>query len=203
LLFHQIYPQLKSGAFATVCKGRNRSTGEPCAIKCIPRNALKPWDEVDILSEVSIMSKLSHPNIVQLIDFFAQPDCYLIVMDFCEGGDLFDRIGRRVDSIKNGNGTETVNKIGYSERDARDLCAVLLEVVRYCHEDMRLAHCDLKPRNLLLQVITDILVNPSSWIACLLPQSYSDYPPSSVSPYFLVFICAAAERMLEMIHRSS
>jgi serine/threonine protein kinase len=113
---------------------------------------LKPWEEVDILSEVSIMSKLSHPNIVQLIDFFIQPDCYLIVMEFCEGGDLFDRLGRRVESIKGQNGNTNTNIIGYSERDARDLCAVLLEAVRYCHEDMRIAHCDLKPRNLLLQV---------------------------------------------------
>jgi serine/threonine protein kinase len=121
------------------------------------------------------MSKLSHPNIVQLIDFFAQPDCYLIVMDFCEGGDLFDRIGRRVDSIKQGNGTETINKIGYSERDARDLCAVLLEVVRYCHEDMRIAHCDLKPRNLLLQVIAGILVHQLPWFASFAASNFWFY----------------------------
>jgi len=136
---------------------------------------LKPWDEVDILSEVSIMSKLSHPNIVQLIDFFAQPDCYLIVMDFCEGRDLFDRIGRRVDNIKQGNGTGTINKLGYSERDARDLCAVLLEVVRYCHEDMRIAHCDLKPRNLLLQVIAGILVYPLPWFASFATSHFCLY----------------------------
>jgi serine/threonine protein kinase len=156
-------------------KGKNRSTGESCAIKCVPRNALEPWDEVDILNEVIIMSKLSNPNIVQLKDVFTQPDCYLIVMEFCEGGDLFDRIGRRVDSIEEGNGTATANKRGYNERDARDLCAVLIEVVRYCHEDMRIAHCDLKPGNLLLQVSGGLFAYLSQWTALFIKQTHCDF----------------------------
>ena len=142
--------QLKSGAFATVCKGKHRQTGKQYAIKCITRNALKPWEEIDILNEVCIMSTLVHPNIVLLVDFFVQNDCYLIVMELCEGGDVFDRIGKRVD-CQGGHDSKTR---GYTERDARDLCKALLEAVRYCHEDMSIAHCDLKPRNLLLQVST-------------------------------------------------
>ena len=144
------FNQIKSGAFATVCKGRNRFTGHPCAIKCIARNTLKPFEEIDILNEVSIMSTLSHPSIVPLIDFFSQPDCYLIVMELCEGGDLFDRIGKRVNTQV--GAIDNVEKPGYSERDARDLCATILEALRYCHEEKCIAHCDLKPRNLLLQV---------------------------------------------------
>jgi len=150
---YQLNAKIKSGAFATVCKGRNRFTGHPCAIKCIARNTLKPFEEIDILNEVSIMSTLSHPSIVPLIDFFSQPDCYLIVMELCEGGDLFDRIGKRVNTQV--GAIDNVKKPGYSERDARDLCATILEALRYCHEEKCIAHCDLKPRNLLLQSIDD------------------------------------------------
>ncbi|CAN0535962.1 unnamed protein product, partial [Laminaria digitata] len=37
----------------------------------------------------------------------------------------------------------------YNEEEARDLCRVLIESVRYCHE-LGIVHRDLKPENLLL-----------------------------------------------------
>jgi len=120
-----------------VCKGKHRETGKRYAIKCITRKQLQPWEEIDIMSEVSIMSTLEHEHIVNLVDFFEQEDCFLLVMELCDGGDLFDRIGQRE---------------AYNEKVARDLCKLFLESVRYCHEDMSVVHCDLKPRNLLLEV---------------------------------------------------
>ena len=50
------------------------------------------------------------------------------------GGELFDRI---------------VAKAYYNEKEARDVCKILLEAVGYCHEN-HVAHRDLKPENLLL-----------------------------------------------------
>ena len=50
------------------------------------------------------------------------------------GGDLFDRIGQ---------------KKSYSEADARDLIVKMLKAVAYCHI-RQIAHCDMKPKNLLL-----------------------------------------------------
>jgi len=137
---YQLNAKLKSGAYATVCKGKHRETGKRYAIKCITRKQLQPWEEIDIMSEVSIMSTLEHEHIVNLVDFFEQEDCFLLVMELCDGGDLFDRIGQRE---------------AYNEKVARDLCKLFLESVRYCHEDMSVVHCDLKPRNLLLESMDD------------------------------------------------
>jgi len=69
-----------------------------------------------------------------LIDFFDEKDCYFIVMELMSGGDLFDRIGK---------------KKTYSEADARDLVVKMLKAVAYCHA-RKIAHCDMKPKNLLL-----------------------------------------------------
>mmetsp|Transcript_33717 Transcript_33717/g.81758 ORF Transcript_33717/g.81758 Transcript_33717/m.81758 type:complete len:265 (-) Transcript_33717:990-1784(-) len=80
------------------------------------------------------MSSLTHPHIVPLIDFFEEKDCYFLVMELMSGGDLFDRIGK---------------KKTYSEADARDLTVKMLKFMAFCHAH-NIAHCDMKPKNLLL-----------------------------------------------------
>ena len=52
------------------------------------------------------------------------------------GGELFDRI---------------VAKSYYNEKEARDVCKILFEALKYCHSK-NVAHRDLKPENLLLMV---------------------------------------------------
>jgi serine/threonine protein kinase len=126
--------QLKSGSFATVCRGTHRASGKKVAIKCVLRKDLPPTDDAAIYDEVAIMSSLSHPHIVPLIDFFEEKDCYFLVMELMSGGDLFDRIGK---------------KKSYSEADARDLAIKMLKAMAYCHSHS-IAHCDMKPKNLLL-----------------------------------------------------
>jgi serine/threonine protein kinase len=95
---------------------------------------LPPADDAAIYDEVAILASLNHPHIVPLIDFFDEKDCYFIVMELMSGGDLFDRIGQ---------------KKAYSEADARDLVVKMLKAVAYCHA-RKIAHCDMKPKNLLL-----------------------------------------------------
>lgn len=98
------------------------------------RKDLPPADDAAIYDEVAILASLNHPHIVPLIDFFDEKDCYFIVMELMSGGDLFDRIGK---------------KKSYSEADARDLIVKMLKAVAYCHA-RKIAHCDMKPKNLLL-----------------------------------------------------
>jgi calcium/calmodulin-dependent protein kinase I len=134
VLFFLFDPQLKSGSFATVCRGTHRSTGRKVAIKCVLRKDLPPSDDAAIYDKVAILASLNHPHIVPIIDFFDEKDCYFIVMELMSGGDLFDRVGQ---------------KKTYSEADARDLIVKMLKAVAYCHI-RQIAHCDMKPNNLLL-----------------------------------------------------
>jgi calcium/calmodulin-dependent protein kinase I len=117
-----------------VCRGTHRATGRKVAIKCVLRKDLPPADDAAIYDEVAILSSLNHPHIIPIIDFFDEKDCYFIVMELMSGGDLFDRIGK---------------KKSYSEADARDLVVKMLKAVAYCHA-RKVAHCDMKPKNLLL-----------------------------------------------------
>jgi len=131
---YQLNARLKSGSFATVCRGTHRASGKKVAIKCVLRKDLPPTDDAAIYDEVAILASLSHPHIVPLIDFFEEKDCYFLVMELMSGGDLFDRIGK---------------KKSYFEADARDLVVKMLKAVAYCHAK-KIAHCDMKPKNLLL-----------------------------------------------------
>mmetsp|Transcript_3226 Transcript_3226/g.5291 ORF Transcript_3226/g.5291 Transcript_3226/m.5291 type:complete len:540 (-) Transcript_3226:171-1790(-) len=131
---YQLNARLKSGSFATVCRGTHRSSGKKVAIKCVLRKDLPPSDDAAIYDEVAILASLEHAHITPLIDFFDEKDCYFIVMELMSGGDLFDRIGK---------------KKAYSEADARDLSLKMLKAMAYCHAK-DIAHCDMKPKNLLL-----------------------------------------------------
>merc|ERR1719410_2530614 len=102
---YQLNEELNVGSFAIVFRGRHRVTGKTVAIKSVNRMKLSPADDAAIFTEVALMSKLDHPHIVKVLDFFEENEWYLIVLEYLAGGDLFDRIGA---------------KSCYSEKDARD-----------------------------------------------------------------------------------
>ena len=52
---------------------------------------MKPDDEKAILSEIDIMKNVDHPNIIKIVEYYSEPSFLYIVMEFCNGGELFDR----------------------------------------------------------------------------------------------------------------
>lgn len=136
--FDQLYKLrevLGTGAFSTVREGEHRrQKTRSFAVKCVIRSKLTDEDAAALLDEVAILKELRHKYIIRLYDFFEEPQNYYLVMERMSGGELFDRI---------------VAKAYYNEKEARDVCKILLEAVCYCHKN-RIAHRDLKPENLLL-----------------------------------------------------
>jgi serine/threonine protein kinase len=127
---------LGKGAFSTVREATHRVEPDiTYAIKCVNRKKLSKEDEAALLDEVAILKEMKHPHIIRLYDFFAEPNCYYLVMERMSGGELFDRI---------------VAKAYYNEKEARDVCKIVLEAVYHCHVH-HVAHRDLKPENLLLR----------------------------------------------------
>jgi len=131
---YQLNEKLSKGSYGVVYQGTHRKTDKKVAVKCIKQKNLSADEDAAILSEVAIMANMKHQNIVKVIDFFEENGHYLIVLEYLEGGDLFDRIGRR--------------KV-YNENDARKCSAILLDAINYCHSNS-IAHLDLKPQNLVL-----------------------------------------------------
>ncbi|KAJ0244719.1 serine/threonine-protein kinase PBL24 [Hirschfeldia incana] len=78
------------GGFGRVYKGKLEKTGQVVAVKQLDRNRLQGNRE--FLLEVSALSTLSHPNLVDLIGYCVDGDQRLLVYEFMPLGSLEDHL---------------------------------------------------------------------------------------------------------------
>lgn len=130
-----------SGAFATVKKAIERSTGITFAAKIISKKkALGGLDGVS--RELQILKKLHHPGIVSLKAFYEDDDNYYLVMEFVSGGDLMDFVAS--------NGA-------IDESASREIARQILEAMMYVHSK-GISHRDLKPDNIMIAQDDPVIV---------------------------------------------
>ncbi|KAF1991544.1 Pkinase-domain-containing protein [Aulographum hederae CBS 113979] len=84
--------------------------------------------------EIVIMKLLNHPNIVQLYDVWENRNELYLIMEYVEGGELFEYIEQQR---------------GLDEREVVYLFRQLIAALIYCHR-LHIHHRDLKPENILL-----------------------------------------------------
>jgi len=131
--YYKLGKTLGQGSFATVKLSTCKADNTRWAVKIIKKSSLAPEDEEALKTEVDILERLDHVNIVKLKEVFDCPGNFYMVMEVCSGGELFDRI---------------VEKEHYTEAEARDCLLSVVDGIRYCHAE-NIAHRDLKPENLL------------------------------------------------------
>uniref|UniRef100_A0A6Q2Y5M8 Calcium/calmodulin-dependent protein kinase type IV n=1 Tax=Esox lucius TaxID=8010 RepID=A0A6Q2Y5M8_ESOLU len=119
----------REGATSVVCRCRQKGTQKPYAVKTLKKTV----DKKIVRTEIGVLVRLSHPNIIKLKEIFETPSEISLVLELVTGGELFDRV---------------VEKGFYTERDAADSVRQVLEAVAYLHEN-GVVHRDLKPENLL------------------------------------------------------
>ena len=100
-IFHKTTPiskeyimgkQLGSGSFGSVRLAIHKATKQRRAIKI--QKKTKDNKEL-ILDEISILSKLVHPNIMQIFEVFEDNTNFYIVSEHCKGGELFEEISKK------------------------------------------------------------------------------------------------------------
>lgn len=127
--FYILSSELGRGATSVVYRCEEKQTQKPYAIKVLK----KTIDKKIVRTEIGVLLRLSHPNIIQLKEIFETDTDIALVLELVTGGELFDRI---------------VERGYYSERDAAHVIKQILEAVAYLHEN-GVVHRDLKPENLL------------------------------------------------------
>ncbi|XP_073291975.1 calcium-dependent protein kinase 8-like [Primulina huaijiensis] len=132
---YELGRELGRGEFGITYLCTELETGEKYACKSISKKKLRTSVDIeDVRREVEIMKQMpKHPNIVSLKDTYEDDTAINIVMELCEGGELFDRI---------------VARGHYTERAAAAVMKTIVEVVQMCHQH-GVIHRDLKPENFL------------------------------------------------------
>jgi serine/threonine protein kinase len=132
---YQLHDVIGEGAFALVRLATREDLTIPLACKIVPRLRLQTSNlamRFDL--EIRVVQQLHHPGVVHLVDILSDENNFYVIMEFCEGGELFQHV---------------VNRGHLSEPDAKPFIHQILEALSYVHE-RGVCHRDLKPENLLL-----------------------------------------------------
>ena len=126
---------LGKGTFGKVKLGIYLPQNKKVAIKILEKNKIKEEDDIVRLKrEFEMLSQFNHPNVITVSEIFESNEAYFTVMEFCEGGELFNYI--------------VVNKY-LSEEKSAFFYYQLISGLEYIHS-LGIVHRDLKPENLLL-----------------------------------------------------
>ncbi|KAF9680050.1 hypothetical protein SADUNF_Sadunf06G0079700 [Salix dunnii] len=127
--------ELGRGEFGVTYLCIERDSRELLACKSISKRKLRTAVDIeDVRREVAIMKHLpKDSSIVSLKEACEDDNAVHLVMELCEGGELFDRI---------------VARGHYTERAAAAVTRTIVEVVQLCHKH-GVIHRDLKPENFL------------------------------------------------------
>ncbi|XP_069930591.1 myosin light chain kinase family member 4 isoform X7 [Oryctolagus cuniculus] len=123
---------LGGGRFGQVHKCEEKATGLKLAAKIIKTRGVK--DKEEVKNEISVMNQLDHVNLIQLYDAFESKNDIVLVLEYVDGGELFDRI---IDENYNLTELDTILFV-------KQIC----EGIRHMHQ-MYILHLDLKPENIL------------------------------------------------------
>ena len=92
---------------------------------CISLKKLESFE-----SEVQALKKLDHPHVIRLYDYFREGHIMFLVLEYCSGGTLEQRI----------------NKLNLTEKIK--ICHDVVLGLKYCH-DNQVAHRDIKTSNVM------------------------------------------------------
>lgn len=128
--------ELGRGAFSKVYECTRKMDGLTYAAKVVKFNNQKTLakDMAALKVEAKICGLVSHPHVVGFYNMFISPEQAVLVFEEVSGGELFDEI---------------VARTHYSEKDASDCIAQILDAVKLVHAK-GIIHRDIKPENLLL-----------------------------------------------------
>ncbi|MCD6360725.1 MAG: protein kinase, partial [Armatimonadetes bacterium] len=139
---YQLKEIIARGGMSVVFKGLQLKLNRPIAIKAMYTLYCEKKDFRELFrNEVSLLSRLRHPNIVSIIDIIEADGCPLIVTEYIEGESLREIISQR--------------SLGINE-----LISIITQIrngLSYIHSQ-GVIHGDMKPANILITPVGDVKI---------------------------------------------
>ncbi|HSA57505.1 MAG TPA: protein kinase [Gemmatimonadaceae bacterium] len=173
---YEITTELGQGGMGTVFLANDRALGRLVALKVVSAEAAAGVGSDQLLQEITLVSRLTHPHILPLFDAGERAGSPYYVMPYIRGGSLgallrarghlpLDETLALVDGIASGLG--------------------------HAHEH-RVLHCDVKPENILVQdghpyvmdfgIARKLHSEANEWVAVRKELDFSAGTPAYVSP---------------------
>ncbi|KAM9848260.1 serine/threonine-protein kinase Nek1 [Aulostomus maculatus] len=128
--------KIGEGSFGKAILVKSKEDGHQYVIKEIGISGMSSRERQESRKEVAVLANMSHPNIVQYKESFEEGGCLYIVMDYCEGGDLFKKINSQ-------------RAVLFSEEQILDWFVQICLALKHVH-DRKILHRDIKSQNIFL-----------------------------------------------------
>ncbi|XP_078417137.1 serine/threonine-protein kinase Nek1 isoform X11 [Cetorhinus maximus] len=128
--------KIGEGSFGKAILVNSKEDGRQYVIKEINISRMPNKEREESRREVAVLANMKHPNIVQYKESFEESGCLYIVMDYCEGGDLFKRINAQ-------------KGILFPEDQILDWFVQICLALKHVH-DRKILHRDIKSQNIFL-----------------------------------------------------
>lgn len=126
--------RINVGSYSICHKCLHKKTGTLFAVKIMNILQKDPMEEIEI-----ILRHNHHANIVRCRDIYLNDNSVYLVLEYCQGGELLDKI---------------LSKKYLTEREASNILRVIVGTVDYLHKH-GVVHRDLKPSNILYADMSD------------------------------------------------
>lgn len=111
--------------------GQDSSNASSYALKSILLDRISESFVVELKNEIAILNAMDHPNIVKLHEVISYKKQIYMILELCDGGDLYSRLP-------------------YTEKDSALITGKLLSAIKYMH-DHAIVHRDLKFENIMFE----------------------------------------------------
>ncbi|XP_043085476.1 kalirin isoform X5 [Puntigrus tetrazona] len=125
--------EIGRGRFSVVRKCLSKASKKEVAVKFVNKKMQK---KEQVAHEADILRHVQHPQLVMLIDTYESPTAYMLVLELVEDGRLLDYLVAHDELME--------EKVAFFVKDT-------LEALQHLHT-CRVAHLDLKPENLLVDL---------------------------------------------------
>ena len=169
------------GASGRVKIAKHRRTGQLAAVKILPiaplvssraslatQQAKSDKLRLGIDREITMMKLMNHPNILRICDVYEGDEELYLVLEYVEGGELFDFL---------------VNRGKFPPNEALIYFRQIVYGLNYAHT-FSIIHRDLKPENILIASLSPPLLKIADWGMAAFAPPLIQLETSCGSPHY-------------------